>query len=140
MSEQLRGYVPPTGYTPPVEPLQPVTPKDVIVSTPSLDKKGDMSVADFKAYMEDYSALDRVAKQIKEKQDAIKAIVFQGLKDLGLDTAKTDYGTFSVVGESTTERFDAKTFKEESPKIYNLYVVPSVKKSYLKVTPKAPKK
>lgn len=129
------GYVPPQGYTPPVS--KP-TPQDMFVVAPSLDTE-NLSLEGFKDYMQDYAELDRVAKLIKEKQEAIKEVVLKGIKKLGMDSVKNEYGTFTVVPKSVGTTFDSKAFKEDAPKIYNMYLKDTSKKEYLKVTPKKQK-
>lgn len=134
------GYTPPVGYAPPVGIVKAQRPEDMFVVAPSLENTGSIGLGDFKSYMNDYAELDRVAKEIKEKQEAIKEIVKTGLEALGMDSAKTEYGTFTLVAETHSKRFDANALKVDAPKIYDMYLVDSVKKSYMKVTPKKGKK
>lgn len=104
-----------------------------------VDETKTIKLEDFQQYMTDYSDLDAIAKVIKAKQEAIKEVVLSGLKEMKMKSVKTDYGTFSVVAESRGTKFDSKALKEESPRIYELFMKPSVTKSHLKVTPTKPK-
>lgn len=144
MKIETTGYTPPviTGNVAPKQEKQSGTKlkaEDMFVVAPSLDTTGDISLSDFQSYMSDYAELDRVAKAIKEKQEAIKEVVKSGLETLGMESVKTEYGTFSMVGESKTTKFDSKKLKEEIPVIYDMYVSEGKKASYLKVTPKKKK-
>lgn len=126
-NQPLTGYqVPqPTPYTPP---------------TPQVaGKETNTKLTDFKNLMRDYAELDRLMKELKAKQEVIKEEVREGLESLGLDTAKTDDGTFSMVKSTVKKTFDAKAFEADAPKLYALYLKESKTKGYLKVTLKKKK-
>lgn len=122
---QKQGYVAPA-YVPPVEG----TPQPAVERT---------SITDFGKQMLDYGELDRKIKELKAEQDKIKVDVVAGLKELKMSSVKTEYGTFTIVPESRGVRFDSARLKLESPRIYELYLSPSVTSEYLKVTPKKKK-
>lgn len=86
-----------------------------------LTVKNDTAVIS-KEVCEQIVALEKQAKEIKAKQDEMKAKLQEAMEKYNVKKIENDMFVVSYVAEHDAERFDSKTFKTENPDIYDSYV------------------
>lgn len=73
---------------------------------------------------------EKMAKEIKAKEDELKKAILEEMQDKGLIKLETDELVISFVSGTTRETLNTKSLKEELPDIYDTYVdIKSVKPS-----------
>jgi ATP-dependent protease HslVU (ClpYQ) peptidase subunit len=65
---------------------------------------------------------ERMAKEIKAKEDELKKAILEEMQDKGLIKLETDELVISFVSGTTRETLNTKSLKEELPDIYDTYV------------------
>ena len=75
---------------------------------------------------------ERVAKEIKAKEDELKASILAEMESNGIYKVDMPQLLISYVGETVRENFDSKALKEDLPEIYEAFtklatVKPSVR-------------
>ena len=74
--------------------------------------------------------LDRMAEEIKAKQDELKQRILAEMEANGIIKIDTDDVTITYVGATNKEKFDGKAFRKDHPDLYDDYVsITSVKAS-----------
>ena len=65
---------------------------------------------------------ERQAKEIKEKQDALKQRILEEMEANGILKIETDDLTITYVAPTSRESFDSKTFRKDNPDLYDNYI------------------
>lgn len=65
---------------------------------------------------------ERMAKEIKAKEDELKKAILAEMESKGLVKLDTDELTISYVAATERESLDSKTLKTELPDIYDAYI------------------
>ena len=65
---------------------------------------------------------EKMAKEIKAKEDELKKAILEEMQDKGLIKLETDELVISFVSGTTMETLNTKSLKEELPDIYDTYV------------------
>lgn len=65
---------------------------------------------------------EKMAKEIKAKEDELKKAILEEMQDKGLIKLETDELVISFVSGTTRETLNTKSLKEELPDIYDTYV------------------
>lgn len=67
-------------------------------------------------------AIERSMKELKRRQDEIKAGLLEYMTEHGMTCIDTDNIRVTKIEASERETFDTKAFRAENPEDYNLYV------------------
>jgi len=93
-----------------------------IADQPFVYYPGDDDVPDYIAStVNELRELDAVAKSIKARQDALKAVILTKMTDSHASSVKTSVATFSRSAASSKYTFDADKFKAEHRDLYDAY-------------------
>lgn len=65
---------------------------------------------------------ERMAKEIKTKQDELKQRILEEMEAHGLLKVETDDLTITYVAPTSRETFDSKAFRKDNPDLYDEYV------------------
>lgn len=65
---------------------------------------------------------ERMAKEIKAKQDELKQKILEEMELHGLIKVETDELTITYVAPTSRETFDSKAFRKDNPDLYDEYV------------------
>lgn len=65
---------------------------------------------------------EKMAKEIKAKEDELKKAILEEMQDKGLIKLETDELVISFVSGTTRETLNTKNLKQELPDIYDAYV------------------
>lgn len=65
---------------------------------------------------------EKMAKEIKTKEDELKKAILEEMQDKGLIKLETDELVISFVSGTTRETLNTKSLKEELPDIYDTYI------------------
>jgi ATP-dependent protease HslVU (ClpYQ) peptidase subunit len=65
---------------------------------------------------------ERMAKEIKAKEDELKKAILEEMQDKGLIKLETDELVISFISGTTRETLNTKSLKEELPDIYDTYI------------------
>ena len=65
---------------------------------------------------------ERMAKDIKEKEDEIKAVILKEMEEAGVVKIETEELTISYTAPTTRESFDSKKLRADNPDIYDEYI------------------
>ena len=65
---------------------------------------------------------ERQAKEIKERQDALKQKILEEMEAHGILKLETDELTITYVAPTSRETFDSKTFRKDNPDLYDEYI------------------
>ena len=76
---------------------------------------------------------ERMAKEIKAKEDALKKAILEEMESKGIIKLDTDELTISYVAPTDRETLDTKALREELPDIYDTYVKISPVKSSIRI-------
>ena len=76
---------------------------------------------------------ERIVKDIKEKEDALKKAILEEMREHNLIKLETDELTLTYVAPTTRESLDTKAIKEELPQIYDTYCKLSTVKESLRI-------
>lgn len=80
--------------------------------------------------------LEKQAKEIKKQQDNMKAEILDAMQKYGVLKLDNEFLKIALVPEHDAERFDSKTFKDENPDVYDMYVKISKVKPSIRITVK----
>lgn len=81
-------------------------------------------------------SLEKQAKEIKKQQDSMKAEILDAMQKYGVVKLDNEFLKIALVPEHDAERFDSKTFKDENPDVYDMYVKISKVKPSIRITVK----
>jgi regulator of replication initiation timing len=81
-------------------------------------------------------SLEKQAKEIKRQQDSMKAEILDAMQKYGVLKLDNEFLKIALVPEHDAERFDSKTFKDEHPDVYDMYVKISKVKPSIRITVK----
>nr|UVX43782.1 MAG: hypothetical protein [Bacteriophage sp.] len=81
-------------------------------------------------------SLEKQAKEIKKQQDSMKAEILDAMQKYGVLKLDNEFLKIALVPEHDAERFDSKTFKDENPDVYDMYVKISKVKPSIRITVK----
>lgn len=81
-------------------------------------------------------SLEKQAKEIKRQQDSMKAEILDAMQKYGVLKLDNEFLKIAFVPEHDAERFDSKTFKDENPDVYDMYVRISKVKPSIRITVK----
>lgn len=81
-------------------------------------------------------SLEKQAKEIKKQQDSMKEEILDAMQKYGVVKLDNEFLKIALVPEHDAERFDSKTFKEENPDVYDMYVKISKVKPSIRITVK----
>ena len=76
---------------------------------------------------------ERMAKEIKAKEDALKKAILEEMESKGLIKIDTDELAITYVAPAERETLDTKTLRDELPDIYDAYVKISPVKSSIRI-------
>ena len=65
---------------------------------------------------------ERMAKEIKAKQDELKQRILAEMEERGILKIETDELTINYIAETSRETFDSKSFRKDNPDLYDEYV------------------
>ena len=65
---------------------------------------------------------ERMAKEIKSKQDELKQRILAEMEEHGILKVETDELTITYVAPTSRETFDSKAFRKDNPDLYDEYV------------------
>jgi len=79
--------------------------------------------------------VEKLAEEYAKAQKKLRAAILTAMQEADVEKIDIeDVIALTVVPESTSERLDSKTLKQELPDIYDTYCKISPKAAYLKVT------
>lgn len=87
--------------------------------TPTLSTAASVALATF----------ERKAKEIKEKEDALKKAILKAMEDNNIVKVETDEITVTYIAKTDRETFQKKAFRKDNPDLYD---------DYVKITPVKP--
>lgn len=76
---------------------------------------------------------ERMAKEIKQKEDSLKAMILQEMEANGVLSIKTPELTISYIAPTQREVFDTKTFRADFEELYDQYVTITPVKSSIRI-------
>ena len=76
---------------------------------------------------------ERMAKEVKAKEDELKAAILSEMHKKNIIKLETDDLTVTYVDATTRETLDSKALKEELPDIYDTYVKISPVKASIRI-------
>lgn len=76
---------------------------------------------------------ERMAKEVKAKQDELKQKILEEMESKGILSIKTPELTISYVAPTSRETFDSKTFRKDHPDLYDEYVGISLVKASVRM-------
>lgn len=76
---------------------------------------------------------ERLAKDVKAKQDELKQKILEEMEMHGLLKVETDQLTITYVAPYDKETFDSKAFRKDNPKLYDEYVKISTVKASVRM-------
>lgn len=85
---------------------------------------------------EKIASLEKQAKEIKKQQDSMKAEIIDAMQKYGVVKIENEMLKIAYIPEHDAEKFDSKTFKDENPDVYDLYVKISKVKPSIRITVK----
>lgn len=99
-------------------------------------ERKDSDVALSEEVCEKIVSLEKQAKEIKRQQDSMKAEILDAMQKYGVVKLDNEFLKIAFVPEHDAERFDSKTFKDEHPDVYDMYVKISKVKPSIRITVK----
>lgn len=81
-------------------------------------------------------SLEKQAKEIKKQQDNMKAEILDAMQKYGVLKIENEMLKIAYISEHDAEKFDSKTFKDENPDVYDMYVKISKVKPSIRITVK----
>jgi regulator of replication initiation timing len=99
-------------------------------------EKAGSDVALSEEVCEKIVSLEKQAKEIKKQQDSMKAEILDAMQKYGVLKLDNEFLKIALVPEHDAERFDIKTFKDENPDVYDMYVKISEVKPSIRITVK----
>lgn len=76
---------------------------------------------------------EKMAKEIKAKEDALKAAILAEMESKGVLKLETDELNITYVAPTERETLETKTLREELPDIYDAYVKISPVKASIRI-------
>lgn len=76
---------------------------------------------------------ERMAKNIKAKQDELKQKILDEMESKGILSIKSPELTISYVAPTSRETFDSKSFRKDHPDLYDEYVSISLVKASVRM-------
>lgn len=86
-----------------------------------------------KQSIEEIKEVEKLAKSLKAKQDAIKAELLKVMEDNNIIKFESDEIVVNYIAATTRESFDSKQLKADNPDLYDLYVKLSPVKASIKI-------
>lgn len=99
-------------------------------------ERKDSDIALSEEVCEKIVSLEKQAKEIKKQQDNMKAEILDAMQKYGVLKLDNEFLKIILVPEHDAERFDSKTFKDENPDVYDMYVKISEVKPSIRITVK----
>lgn len=81
-------------------------------------------------------SLEKQAKEIKRQQENMKAEILDAMQKNGVIKIDNEFLKIAFIPEHDAEKFDSKTFKDENPDVYDMYVKISKVKPSIRITVK----
>lgn len=75
-----------------------------------------------KKSVEEIKEVEKLAKALKEKQDAIKAELLKAMEDNNIIKFDNEDLLINYIGVTQRETFDSKQLKADNPDLYDLYI------------------
>lgn len=82
---------------------------------------------------EKIAEFERVAKEVKAKEDELKALILAEMESKGIIKLETEALSITYVAPSERETLDSKVLRDELPDIYDNYVKFTPVKSSIRV-------
>lgn len=79
---------------------------------------------------------EKEMEDLKKKQDELKAAILKKMEETGTKSVKIGPLTITYVAETTTTKFDSKTFKVNNPSLYSKYAKESKVKPSVRISVK----
>ena len=79
------------------------------------------------------AAFERKAKQIKEQEEKLKALILAEMEENGIIKLDNDDLTISYIMPTERESFDSKAFRQDYPELYDEYIKMSPVKSQIRI-------
>ena len=86
-----------------------------------------------KKSVEEIKEVEKLAKALKEKQDAIKAELLKAMEDYNIIKFENEDLLINYIGPTQRETFDSKQLKADNPDLYDLYVKLSEVKASVRI-------
>ena len=86
-----------------------------------------------KKSVEEIKEVEKLAKALKEKQDAIKAELLKAMEDNNIIKFENEDLLINYIAPNERETFDSKQLKADNPDLYDLYVKLSPVKATIKI-------
>lgn len=99
-------------------------------------ERKDSDVALSEEVCEKIVSLEKQAKEIKKQQDSMKAEILDAMQKYGVLKLDNEFLKIALVPGHDAEKFDSKTFKDENPDVYDMYVKVSKVKPSIRITVK----
>ena len=81
-------------------------------------------------------SLEKQAKEIKKQQDIMKNEILDAMQKYGVLKFDNEFLKIAFIPEHDAEELDSKTFKEENPDVYDMYVKITKVKPSIRITVK----
>lgn len=86
-----------------------------------------------KKSIEEIKEVEKLAKALKVKQDAIKAELLKVMEDNNIVKFENEDLLINYIGPTQRETFDSKQLKADNPDLYDLYVKLSEVKASVRI-------
>lgn len=86
-----------------------------------------------KQSIEEIKEVEKLAKALKAKQDAIKAELLKVMEDNNIVKFENEDLLINYIGPTQRETFDSKQLKADNPDLYDLYVKLSEVKASVRI-------
>ena len=86
-----------------------------------------------KQSLDQIKEVEKLAKSLKAKQDAIKAELLKVMEDNNIVKFENEDLLINYIGPTQRETFDSKQLKADNPDLYDLYVKLSEVKSSVRI-------
>lgn len=85
---------------------------------------------------QELAEFEKLAKNIKAKQDELKQRILEEMEAHGLIKIETDDLTITYIAPTSRETFDSKAFRKDNPDLYDEYVKISTVKASVRMAVK----
>ena len=92
------------------------------------------AITRYRTFEEEFVRLDARIKELKALKEQALSEVQAALESAGCSYVETDGLKFTLVGATTSNRFDSTKFKADNPDMYEKYLKTTEVKAYVKVT------
>lgn len=86
-----------------------------------------------KQSVEEIKEVEKLAKSLKAKQDAIKAELLKVMEDNNIIKFENEDLLINYIGPTQRETFDSKQLKADNPDLYDLYIKLSEVKASVRI-------